>query len=207
MNTRMKTAAPELDGEPVWDIAYLFPNQGEWSEEEYLALDTNHLVEYSDGSLEVLSLPTPAHQFVVAYLYYALYAFIMEHRLGVVLFAPLRVRLKPKKYREPDLVFVSSEHQHRLKKGYWAGADLVMEVVSESAEDRERDLVTKRNEYAEAGISEYWIVDPVKDQITVLRLSGKRYFTHGEFRPSERATSALLPGFAVEGAAVFAAVK
>ena len=53
------------------------------------------------------------------------------------------------------------------------GADLAIEVVSEGAEARERDLETKRAEYARAGISEYWIVDPQESRITVLTLDGQ----------------------------------
>jgi|TARA_B100001971_G_C18207240_1_gene548405 hypothetical protein len=44
-------------GEPTWDIAYLFPNQGYWSEDAYLDLKTNHLIELVDGKLEVLPMP------------------------------------------------------------------------------------------------------------------------------------------------------
>jgi Uma2 family endonuclease len=206
MSVKMKAAAAE-EGEPVWEIAYLFPSQGNWSEEEYLALDTNYLVEYTAGCVEVLSMPTPAHQFIVAYLYHALYAFITERQLGVALFAPLRVRLQPKRYREPDIVFVSAKHKNRLKKRYWDGADLVMEVVSESQKDRDRDLIAKRKDYSEAGVAEYWIVDPAQQQITVLKLQAEQYVVHGEFRPGQQANSALLPGFAVEVTAVFAAAK
>lgn len=39
--------------EPTWDIAHLFPRQGPWSGGEYLSLETNHLVELSDGYTEV----------------------------------------------------------------------------------------------------------------------------------------------------------
>src|SRR5262249_41063625 len=46
-----------------------FPRQGTWSEEEYLKLDTNRLIELSDGHLEVLTMPTTSHQMIVAYLY------------------------------------------------------------------------------------------------------------------------------------------
>ena len=81
---------------------------------------------------------------------------------------------------------------------YWEGADLVMEVVSSGDDDRRRDLKTKREEYAQAGISEYWIVDPVLEQITVLTLDGQTYVVHGEFKHGERATSKLLPGFGVD---------
>jgi Uma2 family endonuclease len=79
-----------------------------------------------------------------------------------------------------------------------------MEVVSGAAEDRKRDLVKKRAEYARARISEYWIVDPKLQQITVLRLKGKTYEVHGVFKDGESATSRLLPGFAVDVSTVFA---
>jgi hypothetical protein len=48
----------ERTGEPTWEIAHLFPIQGDWTEAEYLALDTNHLIEFSDGHLEFLPMPT-----------------------------------------------------------------------------------------------------------------------------------------------------
>ena len=40
--------------EPAWDVALLFPTQGNWTEDDYLELDTNRLVEFSHGFVEVL---------------------------------------------------------------------------------------------------------------------------------------------------------
>src|ERR1700730_17212480 len=60
---------PIVRGEPTWDIARLFPAQGYWSESEYLALDTNHLIELTDGALDFLPMPTLFHQRIVAYLF------------------------------------------------------------------------------------------------------------------------------------------
>src|SRR5436309_255137 len=80
----------------------------------------------------------------------------------------------------------------------WEVAYLVMEVVSGGQKDRHRDLVTKRREYARAGIPEYWIVDPQEERITVLRLAGKRYLVQGEFARGATAPSHLLPGFTVD---------
>jgi Uma2 family endonuclease len=57
------------------------------------------------------------------------------------------------------------------------------------------DTLAKRADYAEAGIPEYWIVDPENERITVLRLAGDVYAEHGVFKRSETATSALLTGF------------
>lgn len=190
-----KPTLPETPPEPAWDVAHLFPAQGRWSEEEYLGLDTNRLVEFSDGHIEVLPMPTMSHQLMSAFLFGRLLAFVTANGLGTVLYAAFRIRLWPGKFREPDVVFMRSEHAARMSDPFWDGADLVMEIVSE--DDRRRDLEIKREEYARAGIPEYWIVDPREGCITVLRLGDGAYVEHGAFRRGERATSDSLPGFAV----------
>ena len=189
-------------GEPAWDVATLFPNQGTWSEAEYLALNTNHLVEFTDGYLEVLAMPTTTHQIIVVFLFESLKAFVVQHSLGLVLLAPLKIRIRPNKHREPDVLFASREHEHLVGEKFWTGADLVMEVVSE--DDPNRDWVQKREDYAEARIPEYWIADPHRGVITVLRLVAGQYVEHGEFPRGSRATSALLPGFEVDVTAALA---
>jgi Uma2 family endonuclease len=189
--------------EPAWDIARLFPEQGAWSEEEYLALKGNRLIEFSHGFVEVLTMPATSHQLIVDYLVELLKAFVKPRRLGLPLFAPIRVRLWPGKFREPDVVFMLAANLARVREEFWEGADLVMEVVSD--DDRRRDLDTKRREYAQAGIPEYWIVDPLQSRITVLTLDGDHYAEHGQFAPGAEATSPLLLGFSVNVAAAFAA--
>jgi Uma2 family endonuclease len=182
----------------------LLPLQGEWTEAEYLALNSTRLAEFSDGCLEVLPMPTRWHQLIVKYLFKNMEAYLEAHPGGEVFFAPLPVHLWPGKYREPDLVYVRPE-RWRNDPRYPEGADLAIEVVSEGEEDRRRDLVIKRQEYATAGIAEYWIVDPLEQRVTVLTLDGQAYLVHGVFAPGERATSVLLTGFEVDVAAAFAA--
>ena len=189
------------DGEPVWEIAYLFPPQGRWSEEEFLTLDTNRLVEFTHGAVKVLPMPTTFHQLIVGHLYGLLSSWCILRKLGTVLFAPMPVRLRGGRYREPDILFMLSAHAGRIKKNFWHGADLVMEVVSD--DDLRRDFLTKRAEYARAGIPEYWIVDPQHSTISVLHLKGTRYAVHGKFTLGEQASSKLLPGFAVDVQTVF----
>jgi len=70
-----------------------------------------------------------------------------------------------------------------------------MEVVS--PDDPRRDRETKRSEYAQGGIPEYWIVDPAQRSVTVLTLDEEYYAVHGEFDEDAEATSALLDGFTV----------
>lgn len=202
MSTAFMPPLQEPQSEPTWDIARLFPNQGHWSEEEYLRFNGNRLLEFSHGYLEVLTMPTTSHQMIVLFLYKLLDAFAQARQAGTTLVAPLRVRLWDGKYREPDVVFMSSQHQGRIREEFWEGADLVMEVVSD--DDRRRDLDIKRREYAMAGIPEYWIVDPQRAAITVLTLRDKTYVEHGEFPSGATATSVLLPGFEVNVAAALA---
>jgi Uma2 family endonuclease len=180
----------------------LLPLQGLWTIEQYLKLtdQTNLLIEFSDGVIEVLPMPTDKHQAISRLLFLALLAFV-QRLGGTVFYAPLRVQVRPGKFREPDLLLLLDANDPRRQDAYWFGADLVAEIVSP---DRpERDLEEKPVDYAEAGIPEYWIVNPLDETITVLRLTEGVYRPHGIFKRGDLASSALLEGFAVSAAEVF----
>jgi Uma2 family endonuclease len=202
---KVDTPAGLTYGEPVWDIARLYPAQGCWSESEYLGLDTNQRVEFSHGYIEFQPMPTILHERILRFLFQVLNAFAGAQGLGEVFFAGAKVRLWEEKFRVPDIVFIRAEHRSRITEDYCDSADLVMEVVSDSASDRHRDLVEKRAEYAKAGIPEYWIVDPEEGRIIVLTLQGAEYVEHGTFGRGEQATSKLLPRFVVDVTAALAA--
>jgi Uma2 family endonuclease len=198
--------APELrivdpDDDTVLSLA---PIQGLWTEEQYLAM-TDHsrrMLEFDDGYIEVLPMPIPEHQKILALLYELFVAFVRP-RGGITLFSPLRVQIRPRKFREPDLVVLQDASDPRQHKRYWLGVDLAVEIVSD--DDPERDTKIKRADYAEAGIPEYWIVNPLDDTITVLVLEGDIYAEHGVFRRGEHAASRLLTGFSVDVDEVFSA--
>jgi len=203
----MTQPAPVLlpDGlEPAWDVARLFPPQGGWSEDEYLALPGTPLTEFDHGRIEVLDRPSELHQLLVAFLYRALVEFVSAADLGRVLFAPFPVKLWEGKIREPDLCFMRRDHAHRRQGSFWQGADLVMEVMS--PDDRKRDSVIKRREYAMAAIPEYWLIDPADQTVTVLVLAtdADRYCVQGVYAAGSKAASANLPGFAIDVGALFA---
>jgi Uma2 family endonuclease len=202
----VKPSQPQPPGsEPAWDIARLFPDQGSWDEWDYLALNTNHLVEFADGYVEVLPMPDMRHQMIVDFMGDQLKAHVRPNDLGRVLLAPFRIKIRDSKFREPDVMFMLAGNASRMTNKFWLGADLVVEVVSDDAESRERDHTTKRADYAAAAIQEYWIVDPQDRKVTVLVLDGSKYAVHGEFDADDKATSRVLPGFAVDVDAIFAA--
>jgi len=197
---------PSRRGDPTWELGEGAPLQGGWTEAEYLAREFDGLVEYLDGVLEFLPVPTWSHQFLVDFLHSLLKQHVRAHRLGVTAFAPLQVQVGPGRYREPDVVYVTLERMQSLQNPS-EGADLVMEVVSPGPEDRRRDLIEKRADYAAAGIPEYWIVDPETETITVLSLPDgeTEYATSREFKAGQTAVSLLLSGFVVDVSACFAA--
>ena len=180
----------------------VLPPQGAWSDEEYLWLTDrcNRLVELTDGHVQELPLPTFTHQAILAFLYRLFHEYL-DPRGGVVMFAALRMRIRAGKFREPDLLLLRDRSDSRCQDRYWLGADLVAEVVS--PDDPDRDLIEKRADYAEAGIPEYWIVDPRDETITVLVLDGDTYVEQGVYSAGDSAASSLLTGFAADGTAVF----
>src|SRR5258706_5556003 len=98
----------------------LAPIQGLWTVEQYLKL-TDHsrrLLEFTDGTIEVLPMPTDRHQVISRFLLFALFAFI-QHTGGMVLYAPLRIQIREGKFREPDLLLVRDAHDPPPPNRYW----------------------------------------------------------------------------------------
>lgn len=202
-----KISQEELDlyGEPAWDVARLFPRQGHWTEEEYLRLDSNQRVELIDGRLEVPPFLTCLHMEVLGNIFTEFYDFNKEYELGKVLFGSFPIRLRLNTMRQPDFFFRKNENHYGTNNYFWDGADLVCEVVSE--EDPDRDWIDKVKDYAQAGILEYWIVDPRDRTVTVLTLpeGATEYAEAGRYGEGDTATSVLLDGFAVSVSEVFSA--
>lgn len=196
---KLKERQPRL----VTEIAQLWPPQKEWTEADYFALpDTNRFVELSERELIMPPHPTETHQRVLGTLYAAMRAFVLEHKLGILRFAPLPVRLWPGKIREPDILFVSHAHADRVGEQVYGPPDLVVEVVSSGT--RRTDHGEKFLEYARAGVSEYWLVDPDPQTIEVFELEEGAYTLLGKFGRGEIARSQLLAGFEVAVEEVFA---
>ena len=198
--TNETTEAPALAWKDL--LEEILPPQGEWSEEQYLVLTDhrNRLIEFTDGFLEILPMPTDKHQSILQFLFLAFFHFL-EPRGGKVHFAPLRLRIRSGKFREPDLMLLLSAADARRQNRFWLGADLALEVVSE--DKPERDLVDKRTDHAEARVPEYWIVNPLTETISVYRLQGDAYVEAGVYHRGEAAASVLLPEFSVAVAGVF----
>ncbi len=131
------------------------------SYEEFLAwADEDVHAEWVAGEVIMHMPPKEWHQNVLTFLAALLRAYVEIFGLGRVLVAPFEMKLSPDgPAREPDLLFVARENLHRLVPERLNGpADLVVEVVSD--ESVARDRAEKFYEYQEAGVREYWVIDP-----------------------------------------------
>lgn len=198
---------PSHDPEYAWEVATLYPVQGEWSEDEYLELThyANRRIEFTDGRLAFLPMPAEIHEALVQFLLFAIHRFVEQNKLGKVYSSGVRFRVRASKIRLPDIIFLHKDHFFARHNRVWERADLVMEVVSDDPKDRLRDYKQKLLDFAEAKVAEYWIVDFEQQFVIVHRLDGEKYAIHGQFAREDQATSVLLQGFGVDVAALFGA--
>ena len=112
--------------------------------------------------------PTPYHQNIVKRLWNILYMKVEKEGKGVVFFAPCDVVLKHDTVYQPDIfVLLGEEGKKKVKKTHVEGApDIVCEVLSPST--AHLDLVRKKYDYADAGVKEYWIIDPSTQTFEIL---------------------------------------
>ena len=175
------------------------PAQGEWTYDDYARLpDDGKRYEVIRGELYMSAAPRPLHQRVIFRLSYFLEGFLEEHRIGTAFGAPIDVLL-PEKLGDPvqpDIIFVREDRLHIVGETYIDGApDLAIEVLSPSNPAHDRSV--KYRLYAEAGVQEYWIVDPQRPTVEIHVLQDGSYRLLGRFGPDETARSELLTGFSV----------
>ena len=189
------------------EILELFPRQGQWTEADYLALpETNRIIELSEGKVVIPDMPTTSHQRVVGKLFRLMSDYVEAQDLGEVCVTPLRVRLWPGKFREPDIIFMHRDHADRIGEEYWGVPDLVVEVISprrpQSSGTEYVDRVEKFVEYAQAGVQEYWLIHPTACTIEVNVLRDGVYHLLERWGEGEVARSQVLDGFEVPVEAV-----
>jgi Uma2 family endonuclease len=129
--------------------------------------------------------------------------FLKLQPLGELLTAPVGVRLPHQPVPlQPDIVFVCAERLEIIGEASIEGApDLLVEILSPS--NWLYDRREKMQAYQEAGMAEYWIVDPRALTIEVYVLEQGIYVLMGQYRMGEAARSQVLPGFEVSVEAIF----
>lgn len=141
-----------------------------WTYAEFARLPSEGSTRYEiiADELYVTPSPSPRHQRVVTDLVSLLNEFVRSHDLGHLFVSPLDVLFAEGDYVEPDLLFVRRDRAGILTdRGVEGAPDLVVEVLSPSSRDYDRDL--KRKRYLENGVAEVWIADADERWIEVWR--------------------------------------
>jgi Uma2 family endonuclease len=165
---------------------------------EYLSLAGEaRITEWVDGEVISYMPPFYKHQDIIAFLATLIREFSALLHLGEIIIAPFEVKLWPDgPSREPDLLFISEANRaNRTEKRYEGAPDLVVEVVS--ADSVRRDRVDKFQEYEQAGVQEYWIIDarPNRQQADFYERDDTGLFVPAELDQNGIFRSAVLPGF------------
>jgi len=160
----------------------------EWADEDTHA-------EWVDGEVIVFMPAKPIHQSTLEFLFALLDTFVRLFNLGKVHIAPLEMRL-PRSAREPDILFVANENLEGLTEHRLEGpADLVVEIISDDSVQRDRR--DKFKEYREAGVREYWIIDPRpgKQRADFFRLDEAGDYSLFATEDDDKVAATVLPGF------------
>jgi Uma2 family endonuclease len=162
---RVKPVSPGV--KLTYDDFVLFPDDGR-----------RH--ELIDGEHYVTPSPATRHQQISGNLYLLIRAWLEEHAIGQVFYAPYDVVFSEFDVVEPDLLYLSNARAAQVitEKHAKGVPELVIEIASPGT--RQRDETIKRRLYERAGVSEYWIVDPEIDVIRVYRQAEE-----GFARPTE----------------------
>lgn len=167
MTQNIQTQPPTLPTSPA--------SSGKISYEEFLQSKEYVWAEWVDGEVIQLSPASKRHQLLVNFLAALLQHFVEANRLGLIISAPFQMKTGVDlPGREPDILFVASDHLERLQDTYLAGAaDVVVEIIS--PESLTRDRGDKFYEYEKGGVEEYWVIDPIRQLAEFYRLDNGVY--------------------------------
>ena len=190
-------------GESLMALKEVFANEVKparlkMSYEEFLTWSNEDThAEWVNGEVIIHMPPKNIHQATLGFLYELLSLFVHLFNLGKVRIAPFEVKLKSSgSSREPDIFFISKENLDRLTEDKLVGpADLIIEIISTDSVRRDRD--DKFKEYQEAGVREYWIIDPRpgKQRADFFRLDETNNYALFATEDDEHVSSYVLPNF------------
>lgn len=157
--------------------------------------ESNLPTELWEGELVMSPTPAPSHQRIVINLVLALNEHVRARKAGTVFVSPLDVVLTQHRVVQPDVFYVSHENKGIIQDRIRGVPDLTVEVISPGS--WKRDRVEKKALYEQAGVAEYWIVDPDSETIEVFALVKGGYELHSRAQHAEVAKSKLLSGFRI----------
>lgn len=151
------------------------PKNHRYTIDDYYALPDDQRVELIDGVFYDMGAPALIHQKILGDLYILFRECADRHDMPCeVYLSPCDVRLDMDNYTmvQPDLLVICREYDiHAIR--YEGAPDLVVEILSPST--RSKDMFLKLYKYQNAGVREYWVVDPEHRKITVHYFETEEY--------------------------------
>lgn len=144
--------------------------KGPYTLEDYLALPEERRVELIDGEFYEMYAPTTGHQAIGGFIHKQLLDHVLDRKGPCMpLMSPVDVQLDcdDKTVVQPDVMIVCDKDKFRGGRVFGA-PDYLAEVLSPST--RKKDMSLKLYKYSNAGVREYWMVDPEKQKIVVYDL-------------------------------------
>ena len=151
--------------------------QGEYTVEDYYALPDERRVELIDGVIYDMSAPTCNHQLVGGEIYRQIANYIHGNKGKCIpMMSPVDVRLNcdNKTMVQPD-VLILCDRSKMKRWGILGAPDFVLEVLSPST--KRKDCIKKLEKYREAGVKEYWMIDPYKRKVIIYQFELEMYPT------------------------------
>lgn len=147
--------------------AYNVKRQGEYTLDDYYQIPDERRVELIDGVIYDMSAPTSAHQLITGLLYAKLLAYITSKKgtcLPIVSPVDVQLDCDNKTMVQPDVIVVC-DRDKVINRCVYGAPDLCVEILSPST--RKKDMIIKLNKYLNAGVKEYWLIDPDKKTVIV----------------------------------------
>jgi Uma2 family endonuclease len=166
--------------------------------------DDNNRYELIEGELFVSRAPGIPHQRVLHNLEICLAEYLAQYPIGILVPGAGAV-FSDYDAVIPDLVFVRNERWDTIVSNdrFVGPPDLVIEIISPGKQNRERDVLVKRQLYGKYGVTEYWIVDSQNRSVVVCRLQRQTLEEIAIVLGSDEITSSILPNFHVAVARIF----
>lgn len=166
---------------------------------EFLAQFADTHAEWVDGKV-ILLVNNWQHQQILIFLTALLDTYLSLRPIGLLTIAGFQMKWSESSAgREPDLMLILNAHQDRIEENRLNGvADIAVEIVS--PESRSRDYITKYDEYEQAGVPEYWLIDPDRQLADIYHLDEAGLYRRVEKNALHELISPLLPDFALDPA-------
>ncbi len=151
----------------TYHVNFKYPRQGSYTIDDYFALPDDQRAELIDGVFYDMAPPVPVHQLIGGEVYYQISSFIRSNHGSCIPFmSPIGVQLDRdnRTMVEPDVIVVCDESLIQNRNIYGA-PDFVLEVISPST--KRKDFTKKLGKYENAGVREYWLIDPYERRVFV----------------------------------------